>query len=312
MAASRTQSKSGKPASSRSETAAKRAPAGARGSKAPARTRDRARRPPTRATRSLVASRPGLRGIRDLEPHQIDVLALAVVAIGIFLGGVFYAGWGGGTLGHGALGALELLTGKLAYLIPVALVLTGARVLARGTDIAPAVRPLRAGMACLVLASALALAAGTLGLGPGRTPRHAVWAAATLKPRGGILGGAEFAVAGHLLSDAGADLLAIFLFVTAAILLSGATFASFLNGSRHHARAAMRPAGGGQRDTTGGDPRRAAASRDQLDLYPEDPDALAYGPQDDEFEPGTRRHRARAGHLPSSSCTRPAMRSFGG
>ena len=57
--------------------------------------------PPTRATRSLVASRPVLRGVRDLEPHQIDVLALALIAIGIFLGGVAYGFWAGGSLGHG-------------------------------------------------------------------------------------------------------------------------------------------------------------------------------------------------------------------
>ena len=185
MAAARTQSKTRKPAPKGSKSGATRAPAGSRASKAPAKRgasprRAAAKHPPTRATRSLVASRPSLRGIRDLEPHQIDVIGLAILAVGIFLGGVFYAGWGGGTLGHGALSALELLIGKLAYLVPVAFVLGGGRVLARGTDIAPAVRPLRAGTACLVVASALALAAGTLGIGPGRTPHAAVWAATTL------------------------------------------------------------------------------------------------------------------------------------
>jgi hypothetical protein len=136
MASARTQSKTRKPAPSGSKAAAKRAPVGARATKSPVKgsgsaKRSGARRPPTRATRSIVASRPALRGIRDLEPHQIDVLALAIVVVGIFLGGVFYAGWGGGTLGHGALSALELLIGKLAYIVPIALVLGGARVLAR-------------------------------------------------------------------------------------------------------------------------------------------------------------------------------------
>ena len=292
MAAARTQSKTRKPAPKGSKSGATRAPAAARAAKAPAKRgaspkRTAAKRPPTRATRSLVASRPSLRGIRDLEPHQIDVIGLAILAIGIFLGGVFYAGWGGGTLGHGALSALELLIGKLAYLVPVALVLGGGRVLARGTDIAPALRPLRAGTACLVFASALALAAGTLGIGPGRTPHASVWAARTLKPRGGLLGGGEFAVAAHLLSSAGADLLAIFLFIAAAILLSGATFASFLNGSRHHAQTAMR------RRETGSATRRAEIRaarlrRDQIDLEPENPEALAYTSDRDPFDRGTR------------------------
>jgi DNA segregation ATPase FtsK/SpoIIIE, S-DNA-T family len=292
MAAARTQSKTRKPAPKGSKSGATRPSAGARASKAPAKRgsapkRSAARRPPTRATRSLVASRPSLRGIRDLEPHQIDVIALAILAVGIFLGGVFYAGWGGGTLGHGALSALELLIGKLAYLVPVAFVLGGGRVLARGTDIAPAVRPLRAGAACLVVASALALAAGTLGIGPGRTPQAAVWAATTLKPRGGLLGGAEFAVAGHLLSAAGADLLAIFLFIAAAILLSGATFASFLNGSRHHAQTAMRRRESGSA-TRRAEIRAARLRRDQIDLDPENPGALAYTPDSDLFDRGTR------------------------
>jgi DNA segregation ATPase FtsK/SpoIIIE, S-DNA-T family len=288
MAAARTQRKTRKPAASGSKTAATRAPAGARSSKAPAKARGSARRsPPTRATRSLVASRPALRGIRDLEPHQVDVLGLAIVAIGIFLGGVFYAGWGGGTLGHGALNALELLIGRLAYVVPVALVLAGARVLARGTDIAPAVRPLRAGTLCLVLASALALAAGTLRIGPGKTPSTAVWAGATLKPRGGVLGGAEFAIAGRLLSTAGADLLALFLFAAAAILLSGATFASFLNSGRHHARTAMRHREAGSA-TRRAEIQAARLRRDQTDLDPEDPDALAYRPADDGFGRGAR------------------------
>jgi DNA segregation ATPase FtsK/SpoIIIE, S-DNA-T family len=282
MAAARTQSKTRKPAAGGTKTAAKRAS----GSRAPARRRaGAAKRPPTRATRSIVASRPSLRGLRDLEPHQIDVLGLAIVAIGIFLGGVFYARWGGGTIGRGALSALELLLGRLAYVVPVALVLSGARVLARGTDIAPAVRPLRAGTSCLVLACALALAAGTLGVGPGRTPHNAAWAAATLKPRGGVLGGAEYAVADRLLSNAGADLLAVFLFAAAAILLSGATFASVLNSSRHHAKTALR------RRETGSATRRAEIRaarlrRDQIDLDPMDTDALAYLPEGDGFGSG--------------------------
>ena len=221
-----------------------RRPAGKREQAAPARKRShtatrtgKAKRPPTRATRSLLASRPSLRPLRDLEPHQIDVLALAVVAIGVFLGGVAYANWGGGTLGRLAFGAAQLLVGKLAYVLPVALVLGGARVLVRDTDLAPAVRPLRAGTICLTLALALAFAAGTLGIGPGQTPSHAAWAAATLTAHGGVLGGLEFLVAGHLLSSTGADLLAIFLMLAAGILLTGATFASVINSSRQHAPA---------------------------------------------------------------------------
>jgi S-DNA-T family DNA segregation ATPase FtsK/SpoIIIE len=196
------------------------------------------RKPPTRATRSLVASRPGLRSVRDLEPHQIDVLALALIAVGIFLAGVAYRIWAGGSLGHGVMSGLELLVGKLAYLTPIALMLGGARVLARDVDIAPATRPLRSGTVCLLLALALAFAAGVFG--PGRSPSHGFWSGAVIKPRGGVLGGAEYYVTGHLISTAGADILAVFLLLAGVILLSGATFASVINNSRRHASALRR------------------------------------------------------------------------
>ncbi len=196
------------------------------------------RRPPTRATRSLVASRPGLRGVRDLEPHQIDVIALALVAVGIFLGGVAYGLWAGGSLGRGVMSGIELLVGKLAYLTPIALVLGGARVLARDVDVAPATRPLRSGTICLLIALALAFAAGLFG--PGRTPSADFWSGASIKPRGGLLGGVEYYLSAHLISTAGADILAVFLLIAGVILLSGATFASLINNSRRHASALRR------------------------------------------------------------------------
>ena len=180
-----------------------------------------------------MASRPGLRRLRDLEPAQIDVLALALVAVGIFLGGVAYGGWAGGALGHGLMKALELLVGRLAYLAPIGLVLAGLRVLARDVELAPASRPLRSGSLCLLAALALGFAAGLFG--PGATPAHGFWTGAVVQPRGGLLGAAEYYVAGNLLSSAGADILAVFLLLAGAILLSGATFASVLNWSHRHA-----------------------------------------------------------------------------
>jgi S-DNA-T family DNA segregation ATPase FtsK/SpoIIIE len=173
--------------------------------------------------------------VRDLEPHQIDLIALALIAVGIFLGGVAYGIWDGGALGRGAMSGLELLIGRLAYLTPVALVLGGARVLARDLDVAPATRPLRSGAICLLPALALAFATGVLG--PGQTPAAHFWAGAVIKVRGGLLGGVEDYVTGHLISTAGADILAVFGLVAGVILLSGATFASVVNSSRRHALA---------------------------------------------------------------------------
>ncbi len=211
----------------------KKAPA----KRAPAKSK---KRPPARAHRSLLASARSLRPILQLEPHQIDLLALALVALGIFLGGVTYLHWGGGTLGHGAVTGLRLFVGVLAYVIPVLLLLGGALILGRDLRSGPPLRPIKAGTVCFVLALALALAAGTLGIGPGRESSAHFWAAASLKPRGGVLGGIEFYALEHLLSSAGADIVAIFLFIAAAILLSGATLAGFLLTTRDHASTAIR------------------------------------------------------------------------
>jgi S-DNA-T family DNA segregation ATPase FtsK/SpoIIIE len=207
------------------------------------------RTPPTRARRSVLASRPWLRPLRDLSPQQIDVLALALVAIGIFLGGVAYFGWTGGAIGHGAMTVLKLLFGALAYVAPVVFILGGIRVLARDATLAPASRPLRSGALCLTLALALALAAGTLGIGPGPTPAHGFWAGHTLQSRGGVLGGALYWIAERLLSVSGADILAIFLALAGLILLSGATVGSVVRASHVRASQALHHADFGKSAT---------------------------------------------------------------
>ena len=212
--------------------------------------------PPTRARRTLVASRPSLRAALTLEPHHVDVIALALIAVGIFLGGVDYLHWGGGALGSGADTALRFLFGLVGYAAPIALVVAGALLLAR--DWRPPTRPLRTGAVCLALALTLALAAGTLGLGPGDAAAGAFWQATAIEARGGILGEAQFYVAERLFSSAGADILAVFLAIAGVILLTGATLASVVRGARTHATSAgvalRRP------------PENVEEWRDQLDL----------------------------------------------
>jgi DNA segregation ATPase FtsK/SpoIIIE, S-DNA-T family len=189
--------------------------------------------PPKRATRSLLASRPRL-PVVDLEPHHVDILALALIAVGVFLAGVAYLHWAGGTLGNGAVTGLRFALGALGYAVPAVLVLCGGLILAR--ELRPPARPLRTGSVCLTAALTLALAAGTLGIGPGAVPASRYWVAAAFERRGGILGQGEFWVASHLLSTAGADILAVFLLIAGAILITGATLAGAIRvGGRHAA-----------------------------------------------------------------------------
>jgi S-DNA-T family DNA segregation ATPase FtsK/SpoIIIE len=183
----------------------------------------RRKSPPPRARRSLLASRPTLPTVA-LEPHHVDIVALALIAVGVFLGGVSYLHWAGGALGDGAVRATRFVFGALGYAVPVALVVGGVLTLMR--EWRPPTRPLRTGLGCLVAALTLMLAAGTLGIGPGAAPAGQFWHAAVLQQRGGVVGQAEFWAMSHLLSTLGADILGVFLFVAGLILVSGATLAT--------------------------------------------------------------------------------------
>jgi DNA segregation ATPase FtsK/SpoIIIE, S-DNA-T family len=178
--------------------------------------------PPSRARRSLLATRPKLPSLA-LEPHHVDIVALALIAVGIFLGGIAYVHWSGGTLGDGSVRAARFLFGALGYAVPVVLVGAGGLILMR--ELRPPARPLRTGLLCLVAALTLALAAGTLGLGAGELPAREFWRAAGFESRGGVLGQSELWVSSHLLSQLGADILAVFLLVAGVILVTGATLA---------------------------------------------------------------------------------------
>jgi S-DNA-T family DNA segregation ATPase FtsK/SpoIIIE len=170
----------------------------------------------------MLAARPKLPTVA-LEPHQIDILALALIAIGVFLGGVEYANWAGGAVGDGAMHAVRFCFGALGYAVPAGLVAGGGLILAR--ELRPPARPMRTGVICLIAAITLALAAGTLGIGPGPVPAHEFWQPTAFETRGGVLGQGELWVTSHLFSTLGASILAVFLFVAGVILVTGATLA---------------------------------------------------------------------------------------
>jgi DNA segregation ATPase FtsK/SpoIIIE, S-DNA-T family len=200
----------------------------------PARTAKKRATPQRRgAGRRRRRSSPGsfsrLRGWQP-APHQVDVLALALVAVGIFLGAVAYAQVSGGPVGNGVVNAFRFLLGALGYAVPAALVLSGVLLLMR--ELRPPARPLRTGTVCLTAALTLILASGLLGVGPGALHGHSYWHAAAFRSRGGILGQAEFWAASHLLSTAGAEILAVFLFLAGVILLTGAGLAGVLRATR--------------------------------------------------------------------------------
>src|SRR3954465_12776268 len=121
-----------------------------------------------------------------LEQRHLDLIGLGLVALGVFGAFVVYLGWDGGKAGAAGVQGVRWLVGAAHYLVPPALLAAGAVLVLR--PVLPAIRPFRPGGLCLFAALSLALAAGTLGLGPGGE-RTGFWDPAYVKPRGGMVGG---------------------------------------------------------------------------------------------------------------------------
>src|SRR3954462_14987768 len=158
------------------------------------------------------------------DQRHIDLLGLGLVALSAFLAFVLYGGWQGGRAGEALVEGLGWLIGTIRYLAPVAFAAAGAILVLR--PVLPAVRPFRSGGACLFAALTLALAAGTLGVGPGGGTVS--WERLYVSERGGLAGEGLYWLASTLFSDVGAHIIAIFLFIAAVLLLSGATVAGVL------------------------------------------------------------------------------------
>ena len=153
-------------------------------------------------------------------------MALALIAIGVFMGVVLYGGGDGGRLGHALVVALGWSVGRAKVLAPLALVGAGAAMLMR--PVLPAMRPLRTGSLCLFAAIVLALAAGTLGVSSGQGTPASHWSSIYLQAHGGAGGQALYEAAHRLVQQAGVDILVVFLLVVAVILLTGASLAAVL------------------------------------------------------------------------------------
>ncbi len=154
------------------------------------------------------------------------MLALALIAVGVFMGVVLYGDGDGGRLGHALAVALGWSVGRAKALAPLALVGAGAAMLMR--PVLPAMRPLRTGSICLFCATVLALAAGTLGVSSGQGTNASHWSSDYLRAHGGAAGQAVYEAAHRLVQQAGVDILVVFLLTAGLILLTGASLAAVL------------------------------------------------------------------------------------
>jgi S-DNA-T family DNA segregation ATPase FtsK/SpoIIIE len=204
------------------------------------------------------------------------VLALALIALGVFMGFVLYGGWNGGGLGHALEIALGWSVGRAKGLAPVALIAGGLVLLMR--PVLPAMRPLRTGSICLASAIVLALAAGTLGVSPGQGDGGAEvarshWSTGFLQARGGGSGQVLYELAHGLVQQVGTDILVVFLFLVGLVLLTGASLAAVLratgNGVIDSTRVLRTHVGALKNDPTPA--ARAAGSENRDPLLPPEP-----------------------------------------
>ncbi len=165
-----------------------------------------------------------------LEQRHWDLIGLGLVAFAAFFACVFYLGWAGGQVGQALADGMLFMFGGVGYLAPVALFAAGALLVVR--PMMQAVHPFKTGAACLLAGLTLGLAAGSLGLGPGDTPRDGFLDADYLREHGGLTGESLFWTLKTLFSEAGAHILFVFLMLAAALLLTGASIAGLVQATR--------------------------------------------------------------------------------
>ncbi len=216
------------------------------------RKRRRTRRRPARYERPRSRSRAGSRpqprarlreARRDaralaerLEQRHLDLIGLALVSAGVYLGFVLYVGWDGGPVGEWLKGALENAAGRIAYVAPLALAAWGAALVARPFITAPGA--LNAGGVLLLCSLLLAFAAQTAGLGPEHPARHGYFVERFYTVHGGVFGEALYWAATTLFQRLGAQILAVLMFASGLLLLTGTTVAGLLSRAGRMAQTA--------------------------------------------------------------------------
>ncbi len=205
--------------------------------------RQPARSSSRRASSSRAQTRKAPRDLRAeareafgrLDQRHLDVIGIALVALGLYLALVLYGDWNGGRVGGWAQTGLSYVAGKVAYAVPIVLAAWGASLMLRPFIKAPAA--VNAGGILVLGALLLAVAAGTFGLGPDRPLRHDYFEPRFYTEHGGAVGEGLYWATTTLFQRIGAHITAVVMFVSGALLLSGATVAGVLTGA---GRAAQR------------------------------------------------------------------------
>ncbi len=220
-----------------------------------------------------------------VEQRHLDILGLCLVATGLYLCFVLYFGWDGGKVGSGGRTALTFMLGKVAYMTPIALFISGGALIMK--PLIPAMRPLRTGGICVAVGLLLAFAAETAGLGAVTVPRGQVFDTSWFPEHGGLVGESLYWLTSNLFQRVGSHIIAVVTIAAGVLLLTGTSIATFLAASGH----AVRKAGAGSGDMartvvnlrrgseTGADPTRHLVEDEEVT------DVMSAYPEGDEFEP---------------------------
>jgi S-DNA-T family DNA segregation ATPase FtsK/SpoIIIE len=172
---------------------------------------------------SLSSLRLNLPRLSELEQSQLDAIGLGLVGAGVFFSFVFYFGWDGGRVGEALADAFLFVLGRVAYLVPFALLAAGSGLMLH--TYLPSAAPLRAGGILLLLALTLGYAAGSFGLGPGRPASEGFFDTELLPERGGLVGECLYFASATLFQRVGSHIAFTFLFLSSLLLLTGASVA---------------------------------------------------------------------------------------
>src|SRR5438105_15127808 len=156
------------------------------------------------------------RSLQHRTLQHPELWGLALVALGLFLGSVVYAGWNGGYVGRAFADGLDALIGGASWVVPVAFVVLGGLMVGRSALVD--FRPFRTGL--VIVAFGLMLALG--------------------RDQGGYFGQFLGGAVGIAIGATGSTILGALLLVVGALLLSGASLGAILRHSHRRVRAAAR------------------------------------------------------------------------
>src|SRR5947207_1192807 len=169
-----------------------------------------------RKARKKAAKKRGFRPNLRLRLVHPELWGLGLVALGLFLASVIYAGWNGGYVGRALADGFAALIGGASWILPVALVGIGGLMVARSALVD--VRPFRTGLVVLFFGLMIMLG----------------------RDQGGYLGQALGGAVGVAIGATGSTILGALLLVVGSLLLSGASLGAILRHSHRRVREAAR------------------------------------------------------------------------